>query len=45
MHRFLAPEAFQHNVPVQLAEMTQLVNDLLDDPLVWLTLLFLRDAV
>jgi len=35
MHRFLAPEAFQHNVPVQQAEMTQLVNDLLDDPMVY----------
>jgi len=34
MHRFLGPESVQHQLPVQEAEATQLVNDLLDDPLV-----------
>jgi len=34
MHRFLAPEAYQNILPVQEAEALQVVNDLLDDPLV-----------
>jgi len=36
MHQFLGPRAFQSILPIQQDEAIQVVNDLLDDPLVCL---------